>query len=281
MISTGKPLFLNTTTGSIEQYTSDVNMDLSGVTLTTLNVSGISTIGGATVSSGAISASSFSGSSLNVSGVSTVGGSTLNSGAISGSTLNVSGISTISGATVSSGVISGISSVTDSSGGYVSLPPGTVISVASSIAPAGFLKANGAAVSRTTYSLLFAGIGTAFGNGNGSTTFNVPDLRGEFIRGWVDNGSTDSGRKFGSTQTDAFQNITGEIFGTYAAIVRYGASGAFVNSVQATGSNISSPQYDTAANADKLDFNASNSPGARTSTETRPRNVALLYCIKF
>ena len=57
----------------------------------------------------------------------------------------------------------------------------------------GWLKANGAAVSRTAYGDLFAKIGTVFGSRDGSTTFNLPDLRGEFIRGWDNGRGVDSG----------------------------------------------------------------------------------------
>lgn len=66
------------------------------------------------------------------------------------------------------------------------LPSGAVIYMASTIVPDGYIKANGAALSRSVYSSLFNSIGTIFGSGDGSTTFNVPDLRGEFIRGWDD-----------------------------------------------------------------------------------------------
>lgn len=66
--------------------------------------------------------------------------------------------------------------------------------------PAHYLPCNGAAVSRTTYAKLFAKIGTTFGAGDGSTTFNVPELRGESIRG-LDNGrGVDVGRALGSFQ---------------------------------------------------------------------------------
>ena len=58
---------------------------------------------------------------------------------------------------------------------------------AADAAPAGWLECNGSAVSRTTYAALFAAIGTEYGVGDGTTTFNLPDLRGEFMRGW-DNG---------------------------------------------------------------------------------------------
>jgi phage-related tail fiber protein len=71
---------------------------------------------------------------------------------------------------------------------------GKISMFARSTAPSGYLKCNGAAISRTTYEALFSAIGTTFGAGDGSTTFNIPDLRGEFIRGWDDARGVDSGR---------------------------------------------------------------------------------------
>lgn len=78
---------------------------------------------------------------------------------------------------------------------------GQVAFFAQSTPPAGWLKANGAAVSRTTYDRLFARIGTLYGVGNGTTTFNLPDARGEFLRAWDDGRTLDSGRTIGSVQT--------------------------------------------------------------------------------
>jgi microcystin-dependent protein len=66
--------------------------------------------------------------------------------------------------------------------------------------PAGWLKANGAAYSRTTYARLFSRIGTQYGVGDGTSTFNVPDARGEFLRAWDDGRTLDNGRAFGSVQ---------------------------------------------------------------------------------
>lgn len=79
-------------------------------------------------------------------------------------------------------------------------PAGLVAHFARSTAPAGWLKANGAAVSRTAYADLFAVIGTMFGAGDGFATFNLPDLRGEFIRGWDNGRGVDGGRALGSWQ---------------------------------------------------------------------------------
>jgi phage-related tail fiber protein len=83
-------------------------------------------------------------------------------------------------------------------------PPGTVVHFAGSVAPTGWLACNGGAVNRVAYAALFAAIGTTYGVGDGFTSFNVPDLRGEFIRG-VDGGrGVDIGRALGSAQAAAF-----------------------------------------------------------------------------
>lgn len=79
-------------------------------------------------------------------------------------------------------------------------PAGMIADFAMSTAPTGWLKCNGAEVSRTTYATLFAAIGTTFGAGNGVSTFRLPDFRGEFRRGWDDGRGIDAGRVFGSAQ---------------------------------------------------------------------------------
>ena len=76
---------------------------------------------------------------------------------------------------------------------------GAVAYCAAANAPVGWLKCNGAAVSRATYARLFNAIGTRFGAGDGST-FNLPDLRGEFIRSWDDGRTLDNGRALGTVQ---------------------------------------------------------------------------------
>jgi microcystin-dependent protein len=92
-----------------------------------------------------------------------------------------------------------------SAGASSPFPAGSVIYHAANTPPTGFLKADGAAVSRSTYADLFAAIGETYGAGDGSTTFLVPDLRGEFMRGWDDSRGVDSGRGFGSFQADEFE----------------------------------------------------------------------------
>ena len=69
------------------------------------------------------------------------------------------------------------------------LPIGTILMYGSITPPAGFLNCNGAAVSRTTYAALFSVIGTTFGAGNGTTTFNVPETTNNTIRGGYSSGN--------------------------------------------------------------------------------------------
>lgn len=76
----------------------------------------------------------------------------------------------------------------------VGVPSGTVLDFAGSTLPAGYLLCSGQAVSRTTYSRLFAVIGSTWGNGDGSTTFNVPDLRGRATFGKDNMGGSTAGR---------------------------------------------------------------------------------------
>ena len=64
------------------------------------------------------------------------------------------------------------------------LPPGVIVPYGVTAAPTGFLLCNGQAVSRTTYSALFAVVSSLYGDGDASSTFNVPDLRGRFLAGW-------------------------------------------------------------------------------------------------
>jgi microcystin-dependent protein len=148
---------------------------------------------------------------------------------------------------------------------------GQVCFFARSTAPIGFLKCNGAAISRTTYAALFNAIGTTYGGGNGSTTFNLPDARGEFLRGWDDGRGVDGGRSFASFQADEFKNHQHE----------FGAD----DQMTAQGGYTVTRFIDYDARSDLvgggrgvLTKNALSNFGGN---ETRPRNIALLACIKF
>ena len=148
-------------------------------------------------------------------------------------------------------------------------PTGAVIYHAANSPPTGFIKANGAAISRTTYADLFAIVGTTYGVGDGSTTFELPDLRGEFMRGWDDGRGIDTGRAFGSAQGDAIRNITGTLDASKPPV----ASGVFT--VQGGFSGGADGGQNTVS---RYTFDASTV--VPTAAENRPRSIALLACIK-
>lgn len=212
-------------------------------------------------------------------------------------------------------------------------PTGKIAAFARTSAPAGWLKANGAAVSRTAYADLFAAMGVTFGAGDGFTTFNLPDLRGEFIRGLDDGRGVDSSRAMGSAQASALgtHNHTGETGanGDHIHTATSGSSGAHTHTVTGTtnsagahthgGVPLRDNTYELGGNNRALfspmTAGSTDSAGAHTHTvtgtaassgshnhtvtvetagahthtfitnstggaETRPRNIALLYCVK-
>ncbi|RWY01096.1 phage tail protein, partial [Pseudomonas aeruginosa] len=190
------------------------------------------------------------------------------------------------------------------------VPAGAVMAFAMNGAPAGYLKANGAAVSRTTYAALFAVLGTYYGAGDGSTTFNLPDYRGEFLRGLDDGRGLDLGRLLGTLQTS--QNLahthgasssgngghTHTVTGTAAAA---GAHSHSIPSVNATAlvsgtrlatlvGNASSSTTDAAGAHTHTVTGVAALEGTHNhtiyvessgSSEARPRNVSVLICIKY
>jgi phage-related tail fiber protein len=161
-------------------------------------------------------------------------------------------------------------------------PVSQVAYFARTTAPTGWLKANGAAVSRTAYAALFAAIGTTFGAGDGFNTFNLPDLRGEFLRSLDDGRGVDAGRGLGTSQTS--QNLahthtgTTDSAGTHTHTIPTFARDGSTNG--STGDGGSSRTYTSTtdpAGAHTHPFTTASTGG----TEARPRNVAMLACIKY
>lgn len=148
------------------------------------------------------------------------------------------------------------------------VPPGAVLPFAMATAPIGWLKCNGQLVSRTTYADLFLAIGTTYGAGDGTTTFQLPDLRGEFVRGLDDGRGVDSGRGIGTWQAHQSNNLA--------------QAQMTVTNVLAT--DVSLPEDGNWTPWLYSGEEASNSNFAQRfrlhGRETRPRNFALLYCIK-
>lgn len=139
-----------------------------------------------------------------------------------------------------------------------SVPAGTIFTISTSAIPSGYIECNGALISRTVYSVLFATIGTTFGAGDGSTTFAIPDLRGMFIRG-LDNGrGIDVSRVLGSYQVDDFKSHT-----------------HLTNANSTSGDAQGNLPLMRSSNA------KTNATTATGGTETRPKNIAMKFCIKY
>jgi len=149
----------------------------------------------------------------------------------------------------------------------ISLPAGAIMAFAMNSAPAGWLAADGSNVSRSTYAALFSAIGTTYGSGDGSTTFALPDLRGIFVRG--SGSQTISGitynKTFAAKEGDALQGHEHTINAIAFMTGGAGVAGSGVNN-RVTSTGI-------------VTDGTNGTP--RTASETRPANIALLYCIKF
>ena len=153
------------------------------------------------------------------------------------------------------------------------VPTGTVIHHAGSSAPTGFLACDATAISRATYADLFAVIGTTYGVGNGTTTFNLPDARGLVMVGAGAHGSMTradasayDGGTVGATRNDQMQGFKVE-----AKTSIYTLTGGGGQGIDNAGSDYS--------NSATVKSDGTNGT-PRTGNETRPAEIALLICIK-
>lgn len=196
------------------------------------------------------------------SGVQTVNGISPNdSGNVE---IKAKNISTVSGKNVEESI-------------FATMPAGTVIAYAGSAAPDGFIACNGAEVSRETYAELFYVIGTTFGEGDGSTTFNLPDLTDRVVQGSA---------TAGTTLAAGLPNITGAIklrpnnsgFNSF-----FGITGAFSMGAQ---DNLTASAFNMGTTSgttyNPINFNASSSNAIYgNSTTVQPPALTMIYCIKY
>ena len=157
--------------------------------------------------------------------------------------------------------------------------------------PAGWLLCDGSEVSRSTYSNLYNAIGVSWGTGNNTTTFNLPDLRGMFLRGVAgsdlsgdpdanirvsryDNGGN-TGNNVGGYQGDAIRNITGSTptGAEYGLNNGYQSTGALYKESVGNGNNGNSNQ------GTRISFDASRV--VPVGSDNRPKNVYVTYIIKY
>ena len=145
------------------------------------------------------------------------------------------------------------------------VPAGAIMAFAMNGAPTGWLAADGASVSTTTYAALFAAIGYTYGGSGGS--FNLPDLRGYFVRGSGTNSDGTASGSFGAKQADDFKSHAHKITPTSTVY-------AYVNN--ASSYNIGGGFQPGGATTPRYP----NDNAYEGGSETRPRNIAMLYCIK-
>lgn len=165
------------------------------------------------------------------------------------------------------------------------LPAGTVLPFAGATAPAGWAICDGTVVSRTEYPELFLAIGEAWGNGNGSTTFHLPDLRGRFLRG-ADNAAgrdpdagTRAAANLGGNTGDNVGSVQDHQFGSH----NHGG-GVHNHTIPvrrlSTGSNSVSAGYETTYPTGGSTNNSATIINTEGGAENRPVNANINYIIK-
>lgn len=181
-------------------------------------------------------------------------------------------------------------------------PIGTIQSFAFAEHHGGWLPCDGRMLSRSEFPELFNVIGFTFG-GDNKDIFKIPDLRGRFVRGWDNEGSLDGNRIFGSSQEDTMQNHQHKTqkcstfeSGEHHHAIRYrsytspGEWGPSTNVWEVSGSsdrNVSDGSLDAGKHTHSVPelstkeiISSDSASVVRISDETRPKNIALLYCIK-
>ncbi|HCD7491338.1 TPA: tail fiber protein [Enterobacter asburiae] len=146
------------------------------------------------------------------------------------------------------------------------LPVGVPVPWPSATPPTGWLKCNGAVFAASQYPKL----------AQTYPELRLPDLRGEFIRGWDDGRGVDSGRGLGTSQGDAIRNITGTVIGSNYMAYRGAATGAFYGIELSEGTTLSAAGSGIKGMSSGMDV----SRQVPTASENRPRNVAFNYIVR-
>jgi microcystin-dependent protein len=159
---------------------------------------------------------------------------------------------------------------------YNFVPSGAIMAFAMETIPTGWLKCDGSSRLRSAYPLLFAAINTLYGQGNSSnsTTFNLPDFRGTFLRGKDDGRGLDANRSLGSYQDDEIKSHNHTITdpGHFHTVGTDDNDSGGTTTID--GSNTISAQKPTSTSTTGITINSTG------GTETRPKNYAIIYCIK-
>jgi microcystin-dependent protein len=160
------------------------------------------------------------------------------------------------------------------------VPVGAVMAFPTGIVPPGFLELDGSVQSTATYPDLAAYIGSKFNKGDeGTGNFRLPESRGEFLRGWDHGRGIDAGRDIGSYQLGQNESHNHRYFDTARAnIDPYGASALGV--VNGVTQSIAEGGFLSSAGADNAQLVATTNTVNSGGSEARPRNLAVMWCIK-
>lgn len=155
-----------------------------------------------------------------------------------------------------------------------SVAVGTVIAVAGKTIPDGYLLCNGAAVSRSAYANLFQAIGTTYGRGDGSTTFNLSDLNYRFVEGTV------TANNVGTKKNAGLPNITGKVMlGNYPLLTSE-HEGAFFGSDYGVADKHGQDSINNVPTTFSIDASRSSAVYGKSRT-VQPASLCLLHCIKY
>lgn len=155
-----------------------------------------------------------------------------------------------------------------------SVAVGTVIAVAGKTIPDGYLLCNGAAVSRSAYANLFQAIGTTYGSGDGSTTFNLPDLNYRFVEGTV------TANNVGTKKNAGLPNITGKVMLGNYPLLTSGHEGAFFGSDYGVADRHGQDSLKNVPTTFSIDASRSSAVYGKSRT-VQPASLCLLHCIKY
>ncbi|MFW5799441.1 MAG: phage tail protein [Spirochaetota bacterium] len=153
------------------------------------------------------------------------------------------------------------------------IPPGTILTYSAEIPPDGYLICDGSELARDVYSNLFNIIGELYGSGDDVSTFNIPDLRGEFIRGFDNGKGVDVDREIGSYQEGTKHVWISGNTNNYLYFPRDSVAVKPVNYEEVENGSKHRLAHETAITG--------TASATQTLYKSRPRNIALNYIIKY
>jgi microcystin-dependent protein len=156
--------------------------------------------------------------------------------------------------------------------GNTHIPTGFVTIWFSENLPSGFLELDGSWLSKTTYSKLYSILGDSYGSTD--TQFRLPDTRGQFIRGWSHGTSTDPDKDL---RTDRGDTTTGDHVGTIQACEIQSHNHNTLGDLKEYTVSNTTTLYDIRSSKWVGDFSVEPTGGS----ETRPKNINVMFCIKY